>query len=95
MQELGRYFDSSGFVTAGPQVHALTGLPPSVDPTNAVVPVWIGVSEMALAVALVVPRNLLGLPVTVITPLASTATLETYCDVWLGQAAGKTVLTSA
>lgn len=70
-------------------------LPPSVVPTNMVVPDWTGVREMALAVALVLPRKVLGLPTTVITPLASTAMLATYCDVCDAQAAGNVALTSA
>ena len=60
MQELGRYWDASGWVAAGPQRHALMGLPPSVVPTNAVVPVWMGVIDSALAVSLVAPRKVLA-----------------------------------
>ncbi len=59
-------------VAAGPHCHALIDLPPSVVPTNKVVPDWTGVSEMALAVALVLPRKVLALPTTVITPFALT-----------------------
>ena len=86
---------SKGLVAAGPHCQALIDLPPSVVPTNKVVPDWMGVREMVLAVALVLPRKVLGLPTTVITPLASTAMLATYCDVCDAQAAGKLALTSA
>jgi hypothetical protein len=57
------------------------GLPPSVVPTNAVVPVWMGVIDSALAVSLVAPRKVLAFPTTVMTPLALTDRLETYCEV--------------
>ena len=69
-----------GLVAAGPQPQALTALPPSVVPTKAVLPAWMGVKESALAVALVLPRKLAGLPTTVMTPLASTDMLATYFE---------------
>ena len=84
-----------GLVAAGPQFQALMGLPPSVVPTKRVLPVWMGVRESALAVALVFPRRLLGFPTTVMTPLASTDMPTTYLEACVWQALGKAALTSA
>jgi hypothetical protein len=72
LHELGKDLAASGLVAAGPQDQALIALPPSVVPTKAVVPVWMGVSDRALLVSLVLPRKVLALPTTVITPLALT-----------------------
>lgn len=82
-------------MAAGPQDQALIALPPSVVPTKAVLPVWMGVSDSALLVSLVLPRKVLALPTTVITPLALTDRPDTYCEVCVWHAAGRAVLTSA
>ena len=78
---LGRYLVAKGLVAAGPQAQALMGLPPSVVPTSGVVPVCSGVRESELAVELVLPRNVVALPITVMTPSALTERPDTYCEV--------------
>ena len=70
-------------------------LPPSVVPFKRLLPVCTGTSERALAVALVLPRRVLVLPVTVMTPLASTTMPLTYLEVCVSHALGKAALTSA
>ena len=54
-----------------------------------------GDKDSALALLLVLPRKPLGLPLTVITPLALTAMEATYLELCVSQACGKTALTSA
>ena len=88
LHEAGRYFTGRPLPLAGPQRQPEIGLPPSVLPLMAVSPVCRGVRAMALADALVLPRRASWLPVTVITPLPSTAIPLTYLLVWLSQALG-------
>ena len=52
-------------------------------------------SDKALAVALVLPRRVLGLPLTVMTPLASTEIPLTYLEICVSHALGYAELTSA
>ena len=78
LHDEGKYLASKPLVLAGPQVHPAIDLPPSLLPTSLVLPVCKGVSEIAFAVSLVLPRKVAGLPTTVITPLASAVTLATY-----------------
>lgn len=94
LHEPGRYFAGIGFVAAGPQVHDAIVFVPSVVPTRAVVPVWIGVSEIALAVAEVVPPSAALAPTIVITPFALTEPDVTYFVAVNEQTVGKTALTS-
>ena len=78
MHEPGRYFDGIALAVAGPQFQLAIVLPPSVVPTSAVVPVWIGASLIEFAVADVLPPRLAWLPTIVITPLALTEPEVTY-----------------
>ena len=95
LHDEGRYFKASPLVVAGPQFQEAMDLPPSVAPDSLVLPLCTGVSEMALVDAVVVPRSVLWLPATVITPLASTVTPLTYLEVCVSQALGSKADTSA
>jgi hypothetical protein len=78
LHEAGKYLSGKPLVADGPQRQLAMGLPPSVLPLTAVLPVWIGVRLMLLAEALVLPRSASWLPTTVITPLASALMRLTY-----------------
>ena len=82
-------------VAAGPHFQAAIVFPPSVVPTSAVVPVWIGVRETEFKVAVVAPPSAVSFPTTVITPLASTDPDLTYFVTVKAHAAGNTVEISA
>ena len=94
MQDPGKYLVGIGLVAEGPHFQEAMVLPPSVVPTNAVVPVWIGVNEIALAVPVVSPPSAVSLPTTLITPLAVTVPEATYFVTVNEHAPGNNALTS-